>query len=158
MGTLGWSPLLGGAGRRCSPAQRTLCSHVRYLMLVIMFFLTVCRAEDRRPYHMLTDTYLGQGRRHGGGATSYSTIRKQGCKDYMNIEEARGEGKSLHLMKKEGYNPGAKFREDNVIWSWNCQMANPTRIRLWSAELKGAIILMQGTQRTYDSQRGERTL
>ena len=76
----------------------------------------------------------------------------------MNREELEGEHKDTERTLREGYSPGKAFREDTVIWSYNCQMANPTRLRAWSYEFRNSMVLMQGTQRQYDPAKGERTL
>ena len=90
--------------------------------------------------------------------TSYHLKRLPPDKLGMDAEEWHSYQRSLHNLQKEGYNPGKAFREDTVIWSYNCQMANHTRIREWSAELKHQMILLQGTQQTYDPTLGEKTL
>ena len=45
-----------------------------------------------------------------------------------------------------------------MFWTYNCQMMNWTRANEWSAELRGAFVMMQGTQATYDVAKGERAL
>ena len=37
-------------------------------------------------------------------------------------------------------------------------MMNGTRLHEWSEELRGAFVMMQGTQATYDAAKGERSL
>ena len=76
----------------------------------------------------------------------------------MDREEETGENRDADSTLREGYAPGKAFREDTVIWSYNCQMANPTRLRTWSYEFRNSMVLMQGTQRQYDPSKGERTL
>ena len=127
-GTLRCSPPPGWVGRQRGALGGTLCGRIRYLMLLLLYIINVGRADDRTPYYRLAPTDLGQARRHGGGATSFSTIRRQVDMSMFKPEEERGEHRAMHLMKREGYNPGEKFREDSVFWTWNCQMANPTRI------------------------------
>ena len=87
---------------------------------------------------------------------SYNLRRDNPKRAWMDDEEAHMYHKIGGQMSREGYNPGKAFREDTVIWSHNCQMANDTRLRDWSYEYKNAMVLMQGTQRVYDPTLGEK--
>ena len=116
MGTLRSSPPTGWEGRQRGALCGTLSGRIRYLMLVLLYVITIGRADDRTPYYRLAHTDLGQARRHGGGATSFSTIRRQVDLNAFTPEEERGEHKAMHRMKREGYNPGEKFREDSVCF------------------------------------------
>ena len=57
-----------------------------------------------------------------------------------------------------GYGPGGGLHRGTMFWIYNCQMMNNTRAREWSEELRGAIVMMQGTQATYEPTKGERSL
>ena len=158
MGAIGLrAPPLGRAeGRRRVP--RTLCSRVVFMLLVFVLAWTAGKADDRTPYYMLNDVEIGDHRRHGGGSTSYSMRRQHSRTWHMSREEMDGERADAARTLRDGYSPGKAFREDTIIWSYNCQMANSTRLRAWSYEFKGAMVLMQGTQRQYDPSKGERAL
>ena len=125
-------------------------------LTILLTFATLSAADDRMPYYALADLTVGALRRHGGGATSYNLTRQIHDKIWMDAEESRSYHTSQTALAREGYNPGRAFREDTVVWSYNCQMANPTRIREWSREFQHHMVLMQGTQRTYDQTIGEK--
>ena len=57
-----------------------------------------------------------------------------------------------------GYGPGKGLHVRTTFWTYNCQMMNRTRAQEWSEEMKGAFVMMQGTQATYDVHHGERHL
>ena len=101
-----------------------------------MYVCTVSKADERARYFTLSAMEVGGERRHGGGALSYTLQRKYDRYVNMDIEEEAGEKAAVERTLREGYDPGRAFREDTVIWSWNCQMANPTRLRTWHHESK----------------------
>ena len=61
-------------------------------------------------------------------------------------------------LGKEGYTPCKTAQQRTKVWTYNCQLANESRIRQWSEEFRDAYVLMQGTQRRYEASHGEKAL
>ena len=76
----------------------------------------------------------------------------------LNKAQQERELRGIERLSKEGLTPEAALRGRTRVWSWNCQMANNERLGWWSPCFKDAIVLFQGTQRTYNADRGEKAL
>ena len=115
MGTLRSGPPPGWEGRQRGALTGTSCGRIKYLMLLVLYVTTIGRADDRTPYYRLAHADLGQARRHGGGATSFSTVRRQVDMNMFKPEEERGEHRAMNLMKREGYNPRGKVSRGQCV-------------------------------------------
>ena len=76
----------------------------------------------------------------------------------LNRAQREKELRGIDRLCKEGLTPEAALRGKTRVWSWNCQMANPDRLGWWSPCFKDSVVLLQGTQRTYNADRGEKAL
>ena len=57
-----------------------------------------------------------------------------------------------------GIDPRKALRDRTRVWSWNCQMASDERLKWWAPCFRDTFVLLQGTQRTYNLDRGERAI
>ena len=89
-------------------------------------------------------------------------VEKGGVKRYdlHRCPDAYGQARNLDAweLRQNDFDMHATYEDYMRIWSYNCQMANATRLRDWSRELAKCFVLMQGTSRTYDPDKGERGL
>ena len=117
------------------------------LALVVLLSLATCsQADHRRRFQELAFQALGSTERWRGGVTAYCMSAIQGEQD------------SHERLKQEGYDPSFGLRHKTKVWSYNCQMANNNRIRMWAQEWQDCFVLLQGTSRAYDETKGEKTL
>ena len=109
------------------------------LVLVVLLSLITCsKADTRRQVHELAFQVLGMTERWRGGVTAY-------C-----MSAAQDEQDSRDRLRQEGYDPSYGLRHKTRVWSYNCQMANSSRIHLWAQEWQDCFALLQGTSRVYD--------
>ena len=121
-----------------------------YLMLA-MHMIAIVQANPRRHLHELSVKAVGDVCRVRGGVGRFDLRRTQ-----HDIVKAQLEDQEM--LKADGFNMGGIYRERQTCWSYNCQMANMSRLRQWSEELTKCFVLLQGTSRTFDQTKGERSL
>ena len=61
-------------------------------------------------------------------------------------------------MPRSTWKPAQGLRDFTTVLSYNFQHANDTRLRTWAPEFLNCYVAMQGTQRTYHSNKDEKTL
>ena len=84
-----------------------------------------------------------------GGALQHRILREYESYDAKELW-------SLMRLAKEGYTPYKTEVQRTKVWTYNCQLANESRIRQWSEEFRDAYVLVHGTQRRYEASRGEK--
>ena len=123
---------------------------VMYLMIA-MHVITIAQANPRRHLDEMCVKAVGDVCRVRGGVCSFDLRRMQ-----QDIAHAQSEDQEM--FKADGFDMGRTYRDRQACWSYNCQMANMSRLRQWSSELTKCFVLLQGTSRTFDSSKGERSL
>ena len=146
-GLLGFSaPLPPMRGRAAMAMQQRL-------MLVFVVAATVFsmgHATRKSFVELAVPTCVHSVRRPGGVSEfRYSRIS-------LNVYER--ERQSNECMLEEGYDHKFAFRGKSSVWTYNCQMADVSRMRAWGPEFKGEYVALQGTQGTYRPEFGERAL
>ena len=134
-----------------------------YFVLLVMLQVILGSACARTPSHFdgLDEVILGTAVTHRGGRRSYAIAGRRHKPvhyyDTMTLEEQQIRMQSNARLKNQTGASSRAFKDDTILWSWNCQKADTGMIRQWSAELQGSIVVLPGTQRRYDVAIGERT-
>ena len=122
------------------------------LLLVASWFSYGMCDPRRRPDELAMPVMAALVRARGG--MGIYAWRRSVC----TTEANRVECESYSRSREDGYDPRQGMRHKTVFWTYNCQMANEERLWLWGPEFKGCFVAMQGTQRAYAIDRGERSL
>jgi len=140
-------PLRAGARR-----PRHARAPMRTLLLVLLLFLTKVRKasalHDRRTFAEIGEALLLDPTKVRGGLSISKTRRIHAAAIAMEDASARAHA-------KDGFRYESAYRRATRVWSYNCQMLNANRLELWGPEWRSDFVMLQGTQRTYSSDRGE---
>ena len=138
------------AGRRRTRASKKPMALV-VILAWFMTFISYGTADDRRHYTELHEPIIGHTENRRGGVKALAMRR-------LSAAERATEEASEQRMVREGYNPTRGLHRWTHVWSYNCQMANEGRLKEWGHEFKDCFALLQGTQRTYEPCKGERSI
>ena len=120
------------------------------VFVVMATCLSMTHAARKSFIELAVPTCVHSVRRPGGVSEfRYSRIS-------LNVYER--EQQSSESLRSEGYDPKFAFRGKSSVWTYNCQMADAGRMRLWGEEFEGEYVALQGTQGTYRPECGERAL
>lgn len=119
-------------------------------LLFILALVRLVDADGRRSFKNLSEVWMGQAFGMRGGDTVLPVYRGQQSTPPQ-------EAASLQRLKQEGYDLRQGLHGTTQAWTYNCQMANADRIRIWGEEFKDSFCAMQGTQRTSEQNKCEKS-
>ena len=64
----------------------------------------------------------------------------------------------MEALTKEGYDIYHGLGGTTRVWIYNCQHAGGELLRAWGCGFKRGLVLMQGTKRGYDANKGDRSI
>ena len=121
------------------------------ILMILLHAITIVQANPRRHLHEMCVRAVGDSCRVRGGVSSFDM--QHIVHDTKLLQQHDQE-----QLAADGFDLRSIYRDKHACWSYNCQMANMSRLQQWSAELSKAYVLLQGTSRTFDLTKGERSL